>query len=56
MKKTLNVNFLKSQQSMIDVKSFNVCAFSLDMCLLKILNLEKKIKEKNSVFMKINAV
>ena len=41
---------------MIDVKFLNVYAFFLNTHLLKILNLKKEIKEKNSVFMKINAV
>ena len=55
IKKVLNVSSLKSQQSMIDVKSFNICAFSFNTCSSKILNLKKKIEEKNSVFMKIDA-
>ena len=41
---------------MINVKFLNICVLFLDMCLLEILNLKKKIKKKNSVFMKINAV
>ena len=56
MKKILNVNSLKSQQLMIDVRFFNVHAFSLDMCSLKILNLKKEIEKKNLIFVKINAV
>ena len=56
MKKTLNVNFLKLQQSIVDVKSLNVCVFFLDMCSSKISDLKKKIKEKNSVFVKVDAV
>ena len=56
IKKVLNVNSLKFQQSTIDVKSFNVCALFLDMHSLKILNLKKKIKEKNLIFVKIDAV
>ena len=56
MKKVLNVNFLKSQQSTVDVKSLNVHALFLDTCSLKISDLKKEIKEKNLIFMKINAV
>ena len=56
MKEILNVNFLKSQQSTVDVRSFNVCALFLNMCSLKILNSKKKIKEKDLIFMKINAI
>ena len=54
MKKILNVNSLKFQQSMINVKFLNIHAFFLDMCLLKILNLKKEIKEKDLIFMKID--
>ena len=56
IKKILNVNFLKSQQSMIDVKSLNVHAFFLDTHSSEILDLKKEIKRKDSVFVKINAV
>ena len=56
MKKALNISFLKFQQSTINVKSLNVHALFLNMCSLKILNSEKKIKKKNSVFMKINVI
>ena len=56
MKKILNVSFLKFQQSMIDVRFFNVHVLSLDMHSLKILNLKKEIEKKNLIFMKINAV
>ena len=56
MKKILNVSFSKSQQSIINVRSFNVHVLFLDMCSLKILNLEKEIKKKNSIFVKVNAV
>ena len=55
MKKTLNVSFLKSQQSTVDVRSLSVHALFLDTCSLKISNLEKKIKEKDLIFMKIDA-
>ena len=56
MKKALNVNFLKFQQSTVDVRSLNVHAFFLDTCSLEILNLKKEIKEKDLIFVKINAV
>ena len=56
MKKILNVSFLKFQQSMISVKFFNVYVFSFNICSLKILNLKKKIKKKNLMFMKINVI
>ena len=55
MKKVLNVSFSKFQQSMIDVRSFNIHAFFLDTHSSEILNLKKKIKKKNLIFMKINA-
>ena len=41
---------------MIDVKSFNIHVFFFNMYSLKILNLKKEIKEKNLIFVKINAV
>ena len=55
MKEILNVSFLKSQQSTVDVKFFNVHALFLNMCSSEILNLKKEIKKKNLIFMKINA-
>ena len=55
IKKTLNVNSLKSQQLMINVRSFNVYVLFLDMCSLKISNLKEKIKKKNLIFVKVNA-
>ena len=55
MKKVLNVNFLKSQQSMIDVKFFNVHTLFLNTHSLEILNLKKKIKKKNLIFVKVDA-
>ena len=39
---------------MIDVRSLNVCTLFLDMCSLKILNLKKKIKKKDLIFVKID--
>ena len=56
MKKVLNVNFLKFQQLTINVKSLNVCVFFLDTHSSEILNLKKKIKKKNLIFVKVNAV
>ena len=56
MKKVLNVNFLKSQQSTVDVKSLNVHALSLDMHSSEILNLKKEIKKKNLIFVKVDAI
>ena len=41
---------------MINVKFFNICVFFLDMYSLKILDLKKKIEEKNLMFMKINVI
>ena len=41
---------------MIDVKSFNVHAFFLNMCSSEILNLKKEIKKKNLIFVKINVI
>ena len=55
MKKALNVSFLKSQQSIIGVRSLNVCVLFLDMCSLKISDLKKEIEEKDLIFVKINA-
>ena len=55
IKKTLNVSLSKSQQLMINVRSLNVHALFLDTCSLKILNLKKKIKKKDLIFMKIDA-
>ena len=54
MKKILNMSFLKFQQLTINVKSFNICVLFLNTHSLKILNLKKKIKEKNLIFVKIN--
>ena len=56
MKKALNMSFLKLQQSMINVKFLNVCAFFLDTCSSKISNSEKKIEKKDLIFMKINII
>ena len=56
MKKVLNVNFSKSQQSMIDVRFLNVHALFLDTCSSEILNSEKEIKKKDLIFVKIDAV
>ena len=56
VKKILNVSFLKSQQSIINVRSLNVYALFFNMCSLKILNLKKKIEEKDLIFMKINVI
>ena len=50
MKKILNMNFLKFQQLMINIKSFNICIFSFNVHLLKILNLKKKFKKKINVY------
>ena len=41
---------------MINVKYLNICAFFLNMCSLKISDLKKEIKEKDLIFVKINAV
>ena len=54
MKKVLNVNSLKSQQSTIDVRFFNVHAFFLDTHSSEISDLKKEIKKKNLIFVKIN--
>ena len=56
MKKALNVDFLKSQQSMINVRSLNVHALFFNMYSSEILNLEKEIKKKDLIFVKINAI
>ena len=56
MKKILNVNFLKSQQLTIDVRSLNIHVLFFNMCSSEILNLKKKFKKKNSVFVKINVI
>ena len=56
MKKILNVNFLKSQQLIINVKFFNIYVLFFNMCSLKILNLKKKNKKNNLMFMKINTI
>ena len=56
MKKILNMSFSKLQQLTVDVKFLNVCALSLDMHSLKILNLKKEIKKKDLVFVKINVI
>ena len=55
IKKVLNVSFSKFQQSMIDVKSFNVHVFSFNMCSSEISNSEKEIEKKDLIFVKINA-
>ena len=50
VKKALNVNFSKSQQSTVNVRSFNVHALSLDTHSLEISNLKKKNwREKLSI-------
>ena len=41
---------------MINVRFLNIYVLFFNIYLLKILNLKKKFKEKNSMFMKINAV
>ena len=56
MKKVLNVSFLKFQQSIINVRSFNIYALFFNTHLSEISNLKKEIKEKNSVFIKINVI
>ena len=56
MKKTLNMNSLKSQQSTVGVRSFNVCVLFLNMCSSEILNLKKEIEKKDLIFVKVNAV
>ena len=56
MKKALNVNSLKSQQSIINVRFFNVHVLFFDMCSSKISDLKKEIEEKDLIFVKINAV
>ena len=56
MKKALNISFLKFQQSTVNVRFFNVYVLSFNTCSSEILNLKKKIEEKNLIFMKINAV
>ena len=56
MKKTLNINLLKSQQSTVDERSLNVHALFLDTCSSEISDLKKEIEEKNSIFMKINVI
>ena len=56
MKKVLNVNSLKSQQSMIDIRFLNVYVFSFNMCSLKILNSKKEIEKKNLIFVKVNVI
>ena len=56
IKKVLNVNLLKSQQSMINVKSLNIHALFLDTCSLKISNSKKKIKKKDLIFVKIDVI
>ena len=56
MKKVLNVNSLKSQQSMIGVRSLSVCALFFNTHLSEISDLKKKIKEKDLIFVKINVI
>ena len=56
IKKTLNVNFLKSQQSMINVRSFNVHVFFFNMHSSEISDLKKEIEKKNLIFIKINVI
>ena len=41
---------------MINVRSLNVHAFFLDTHSLEILNLKKKIKKKDLIFVKIDAI
>ena len=54
IKKVLNVNFLKFQQLMINIKSLNVYVFFFNTHSSEILNLKKRIKEKDLIFVKIN--
>ena len=56
MKKVLNVSFLKSQQSIINVRSLNVHALFFNTCSLKISDLKKEIEEKDLIFVKINVI
>ena len=56
MKKTLNVNSLKFQQSTVGVRSLSVYALFFDMCSLKISDLKKKIKKKDLIFVKIDVI
>ena len=53
VKKALNAD---SSQSMIDVKSFNVQATSLNTQFSDISDSENEIKEENTVFINMNAV
>ena len=55
MKKILNINLLKFQQSTVDVRSLNVHALFLDTHSSEISDLKKEIKKKNLIFIKINA-
>ena len=56
MKKVLNVSLSKPQQSMINVKSLNVHALFLNTHSSEISNSEKKIEEKNLIFMKVDVI
>ena len=56
MKKVLNVNFSKSQQSTVGVRSLNVCVLSFNTHSSEISDLKKEIEEKDLIFMKVNAV
>ena len=56
IKKILNVNSLKLQQSMIDVRFLNVCVFFLDMCSSEISDLKKEIEKKNLIFIKVDVI
>ena len=56
MKKALNMSSLKSQQSTVNVRFLNVYAFFLNICSSEILDLKKKIKKKNLIFIKINVI
>ena len=53
VKEILNVNF---SWLMIDVRSFNVQATSLDMQFSDISDLKNEIKKKNTVFVNVNVI
>ena len=56
MKKALNVSFLKSQQSTINVRSFNVCVLFLNMHSLKVSDSKKEIEKEDLIFVKVNVI
>ena len=55
VEEALNVGFLKSQQSMIGVRSFSVCVLSLGMCSPEVSDLKKEIKGEDLVFVEVDA-